>query len=154
MRMLGMLAHLGWGQSMRALIADDNLLFQEALGALLADLGYDCCVVSDGTEMVQLACSDHFDLIVTDLNMAPVDGLTALRRLREGFGVNVPVVVVSGEEREGVMDALLLLGVEEFVQKPFTVAAFAAAVRRAGNSTGGLRNGRPQGRRVNGADVG
>lgn len=119
--------------ALTALVADDSPIYRELVGTLLGEAGFVCTVVSDGEDLIALGSRSHFDLIVTDLNMEVVDGLTAVSRVRgtQGPCASTPVIVVSGEDQARFSEPLLRLGVEEFLEKPFTVAGLEAAVARA-----------------------
>src|SRR5919198_6622154 len=84
----------------RILIVDDHPLTREALSSLLRAHGFDVVgVASDGAEAVEEVGRLQPDLVLLDLSMPGVDGLTALPRLREAApGCEVVVLTASGTE--------------------------------------------------------
>jgi prevent-host-death family protein len=79
----------------RVLLIDDQPSIREA-HRLLAAKGFDVTSASTGREAVQRAHSDRFDVVVMDMSMRDMDGVTFLRRLR-GRRPDVPVIVMSEE---------------------------------------------------------
>lgn len=99
------------------LIVDDEELITSALSKKMAQAGYNILVQRNGEDGLRVAFESHPDLILLDLVMPKVDGLTFLSRLREdAWGKDVPVIVLtnleSGENVEksrekGVYDYLV-----------------------------------------------
>jgi DNA-binding NarL/FixJ family response regulator len=86
--------------SERILVVDDHPLTRDALSALLAQGGFDVVgEAADGIEALELAARLQPDLVLLDLSMPGLDGLTALPRLRAGApGCEVVVLTASGTE--------------------------------------------------------
>src|SRR5437660_12768643 len=91
----------------RILLVDDHPLTRSALAGLLRQHGFDVVgEAADGEEAIACAASLHPDLILLDLSMPGVDGLTALPRLREAApGCEVVVLTASGTE-ENLLGAI------------------------------------------------
>ena len=70
------------------------------------------------------------DLIVLDLGLPDMDGLDAIKQIREG-GENIPVIVLSSRENENDKVAALDLGADDYVTKPFGIDELLARVRTA-----------------------
>ena len=105
------------------LIVDDEPIIAATLAALFADEGYRVRQAFDGQAALDLVDRDPPDLIVTDVMMPLVDGVTLTRRLRER-GDPTPVVLMSA-----VYAAVDIPGVR-FLPKPFDLDAVVAAVGR------------------------
>jgi CheY-like chemotaxis protein len=105
-------------QTKRILIVDDEESNRVLLEALLATLGYECCLASDGCEA--LVCLDpNIDLVLLDIVMPGLDGYEVARRIRSGGTCpDVPIIMVSGlntaEDRLKAGQA----GANFFVSKP------------------------------------
>jgi CheY-like chemotaxis protein len=67
---------------LRALVADDNQAYRALLGAILESQGFSVAAVSDGRQAVAAVAVSCFDLILMDINMPDMDGLTATRMIR------------------------------------------------------------------------
>jgi DNA-binding NarL/FixJ family response regulator len=93
----------------RVLIADDHPLTREALGGLLGANGFDVVgQASDGAEAIERAGELHPDLVVLDLTMPGMDGLTALPRIREAAPDSAVVVLTAAEDDTNLLTAIRL----------------------------------------------
>ncbi|HEY4349431.1 MAG TPA: response regulator transcription factor [Gaiellaceae bacterium] len=93
----------------RILIADDHPLTRDALSGLLAANGFEVVgQAADGNEAIALAGELSPDLIVLDLGMPEMDGLTALPRLREIVPTAEIVVLTASEDDESLLGAIRL----------------------------------------------
>lgn len=79
------------------LIVEDESALSGALNAKLSDEGYSVSIAKNGKEGLELAMSGHPDMIILDLLMPVVDGMTMMGELRkdETWGKHVPVVILS-----------------------------------------------------------
>jgi PAS domain S-box-containing protein len=116
-------------QGSRILLAEDHQLSQEILFEMLEGLGCTVDLASDGTEAVELAQAKHFDLILMDVQMPRMDGLTATRVIRT-LPANraTPVLALTAnafaEDRQRCLEA----GMSGHVGKPVTPAGLAHAL--------------------------
>jgi two-component system cell cycle response regulator DivK len=93
--------------------------------------GYDVRVARTAEDGISLAASEPPDLVLMDLQLPGIDGMEALRRLRESSRTaDIPVVAVTAQamrqDRERALDA----GFNGYVEKPISVRAFPDQVRR------------------------
>ncbi|MEH7830221.1 response regulator transcription factor [Gemmobacter denitrificans] len=124
---------------MRILLVEDDRPLAEALTALLARAGYAVDCVADGVSAEALAAAESFDLVILDLNLPELDGLSVLRAMR---GRQNPAAVMiltargTPEERVRGLD----LGADDYMSKPFDVGEFEARVRSLLRRQAGLRS--------------
>ena len=111
----------------RILIVDDEPAIRRALSRALVARGYEVEVAVDGEEALTLARSWDPDLVVLDLNLPDIDGLTVCRRLRSWS--EVPIIVLSVREDEADKVQALDLGAEDYLTKPFGIDELLARVR-------------------------
>lgn len=80
------------------LLVDDDDAFRSSLRGLFEACGYQVFEALNGQEAIETASSECPDMIVTDLNMPVMDGLTASRRIRQSEGCcqNTPILAISG----------------------------------------------------------
>lgn len=99
--------------------------------------GYEVTEAADGPTGLDLATSQRFDLIILDIMMPGMDGLTVLKRLRKSNG-NVPVMMLTAKSTE--MDKVIgfELGADDYLTKPFGLGEFLARVKAL------LRRNRPE----------
>lgn len=97
---------------------DDAPDTRTILRALATRRGYDVIEAEDGAEGLKAAQTQRPDLILLDIRMPNMDGLTALSEIRED-DPNVSVVIISAESDEATLEEALALGAANFVHKPF-----------------------------------
>jgi PAS domain S-box-containing protein len=115
---------------MRILVADDHAINRELVRAVLNPLGAEVCEVTNGVEAVAAAGRKPFDLILMDLRMPELDGLDAMRAIREGGGrnSNVPILAFSAGIDASSAAARLQAGFDGDLPKPLMPADLVAAI--------------------------
>ncbi|MEV6395680.1 response regulator transcription factor [Streptomyces sp. NPDC051907] len=112
----------------RILIVDDEPAVREALQRSLAFEGYATEVAVDGVEALTLAEDYAPDLIVLDVQMPRMDGLTAARRLRAS-GSTTPILMLTARDTVGDRVTGLDAGADDYLVKPFELDELFARVR-------------------------
>jgi len=129
----------------RVLVVEDEASLAEQLSSALADAGYAVDCARDGARAEFLGQTEHYDAVVLDIGLPKMDGLTVLRRWRDG-GLTMPVLMLtargSWHEKVQGIDG----GADDYVAKPFRIeevlARLRALIRRAsGQVTPELRSG-------------
>ena len=113
------------------LVVEDNERNLKLLRDVLQYAGYDVRVARTAEDGITSAVSEPPDLVLMDLQLPGIDGMEALRRLRESpRTADIPVVAVTAQamkqDRERALDA----GFNGYLEKPITVRAFPDQVRR------------------------
>lgn len=126
---------------LRVLVAEDNLLNQRVIAGILKSRGCAVTLVENGREMVARARREKFDLIVVDVQMPELDGLSAIAEIRARerlSGGHVPVVVVTAYAMDRDRERSFAAGADCYVAKPFRAFQLYEAIDSA------LRAGVPQ----------
>ena len=122
--------------SIRILVVDDEKLLVKGIKFNLENEGYQVETAFDGAAAVELARSESFDLIILDLMMPEVDGLTACMRIREFSAVPIIMLTARSEDADKIIG--LESGADDYVTKPFNIlelkARIRALLRRAGQT--------------------
>ncbi|MEU9334262.1 response regulator transcription factor [Streptomyces sp. NPDC048290] len=120
----------------RILIAEDEAGIASFVERGLRGHGFLTSVVGDGLSAYEHARSGDCDLMILDLGLPSVDGLTVLRKLRE-MRVTLPVVILTA--RDGVSDVVAGLegGADDYISKPFAFEELLARVRLRLRAEGG-----------------
>jgi len=113
----------------RILVAEDEPRYIWAIQTNLEARGYAVLTASDGLRAVELAATEHPDLVLLDIKMPGIDGYEACRRIREFSSVPVIMLTAMAEEHDKVHG--LDMGADDYVTKPFSVAELLARVRAA-----------------------
>ncbi|AZN42578.1 response regulator transcription factor [Paenibacillus albus] len=115
---------------MRILIVEDEVHLAEALSQILMKENYAVDVVHDGQEGLDHALSGIHDLILLDIMLPGMDGITMLKTLRLK-GIPVPVILLTAKGEEPDKIAGLDHGADDYVAKPFSTGELLARIRAA-----------------------
>lgn len=112
---------------MKILVVDDEELLVKGIRFNLQNEGYEVITGSNGLEAVQLAQSQKPDLILLDVMMPEMDGLTACAKIRE-FS-EVPIILLTAKSDD--MDKLIGFdhGIDDYLTKPFNILELKARIR-------------------------
>ncbi len=111
------------------LVIDDQRTILEYLKNLLEFEGYEVDAELSASKALFKTTFKKYDLIVTDISMPEMDGLTFIRELRSRkYGGNVPVVIVSAYSKKELILEALKLGVKKFFKKPIENAEFLNSI--------------------------
>jgi len=117
-------------QASRVMIVDDEESVRITTAAILEQEGYEVSTAESGREALALAARAHYDLVLTDLRMDDMDGMTLLHELQARHPNTVTVVLTGYASIESSIDALRQ-GVYDYLIKPCMVEDLKRTVRRA-----------------------
>ena len=119
------------GQSLRALVVEDDRASCDILVDLLRQIGCSVSAAGDGRAGLALCEQQHFDIVFTDIRMPGMNGLEMFQRLRAlAHYQSVPVVAVSASSLEHERSFYLKQGFQEFIGKPYAFDDVFSALRR------------------------
>ena len=113
----------------KILVIEDDDSLREDLVMVLSDEGYWVQSAASGLDALELANRYNFDLVVSDIRMAGMDGLDTLERLRQEQP-SVATLIITGFTAEADSIRAVRLGVGDYLKKPFELSEFIAAVAR------------------------
>lgn len=130
------------GRALNVLVVEDHPVNRMILEAWMGSAGHTSATAENGQIAIEMAAEQRFDLIVMDVNMPVMDGLTATRGIRAGGGVNsdTPIVVLSASARTEDHEAGLEAGADAYLNKPIDFAALATVMNRVGAGRAGVRS--------------
>jgi CheY-like chemotaxis protein len=109
--------------ALRVLMVEDNRLNQEVAEALLAEVGLTPAIAGDGAEALAVLRRERFDLVLMDVQMPVMDGLSATRAIRaDGRLRAIPIVAMTANALSGDREACLAAGMNDVVTKPIDPA--------------------------------
>jgi two-component system, cell cycle response regulator DivK len=113
------------------LIAEDNEKNMKLFRDVLQASGYETLEATTGEQAIELATQHAPDLVLMDIQLAGMDGLTALRRLREDERTaSIPVVALTAQAMTGDRERCLEAGFDGYMSKPVNVVEFIGMVKR------------------------
>ncbi len=123
---------LGQTHPLKILVAEDVVVNQQVVNLLLKKLGYWADMVSDGLEVLQALKTRSYDLILMDIRMPVMDGLTATREIRQTLSPDQRprIIAMTAESMEGDREKFLAAGMDDYVAKPIRIEELQAALRR------------------------
>jgi two-component system alkaline phosphatase synthesis response regulator PhoP len=128
----------------RILIVDDEITLQTTLKAYLEREGYDVQTAGDGYAALECAARFQPDLIILDVMLPGLDGLTILQKVRQSSDVYVLMLTARAEEVDRVLG--LTLGADDYLTKPFSpreLVARVQAILRRGRTPSALNTPEP-----------
>jgi excisionase family DNA binding protein len=114
----------------RVLVVDDEASIRDLLSKTLALAEYDVDLAPDGRAALDRLRMIPYDLLITDLRMPGVDGLTVIREARR-LKADLPVIIITGFSNEASAIEAVNLGVSGYLTKPFRVPRVLAAAAKA-----------------------
>lgn len=120
----------------RVLVVDDERTVREVVAAYLTREGFNVTEASDGKQALEKIDRDRPDLVVLDVMLPEVDGLSILNTIRPGLSIPVILLTARGEESERILG--LEMGADDYVTKPFSPREVVARVKAV------LKRGEPQ----------
>jgi two-component system cell cycle response regulator DivK len=103
----------------RILLVEDNEANRDMLSRRLLRRGYEVLIAVDGKEGIDMAATEHPDLILMDLSMPVIDGWEATRILKDSEETSsIPIIALSAHAMAGDRDKALAAGCDEFDTKP------------------------------------
>ena len=104
----------------RVLIVDDNVINRKVASSLLQDYGFVSDEAVDGVDALEKLEKNEYDLVLMDVHMPSMDGITAAKKLREHGTLNtvIPIIALTADAMSGDRERYLALGMDGYVSKP------------------------------------
>jgi DNA-binding response OmpR family regulator len=114
----------------KILVVDDEAPVRDVLRDVLTAAGYNVITATDGREALPLTLSEKPDLIITDIRMPKLDGLTLCKALRVNPETkSVPILILTHYSTSEQMEAAMAAGADDFLPKPLNVEEVKIRVR-------------------------
>lgn len=116
------------------LIVDDDEDSNKLIALLLKNQGYNTAIASDGIDALISLDKNHFDLILSDINMPHLDGLKLLEIMNQK-GVNIPIIFLTGQDTMEVEKSALELGAVDYIKKPIRKETLLLRIKNTFNKS-------------------
>jgi two-component system cell cycle response regulator DivK len=115
----------------RVLLVEDFEDSRTGLSKLLQIEGYEVIEATDGAQAIDFAASTKPDLILMDLSLPVIDGLTASKRIKESDSTSgIPIIALSAHDMDDVQRMVTLAGCTDFMTKPVDFPALLDMLSR------------------------
>ena len=113
----------------KILVIEDNPMVVRSLDFKLKKEGYDVVIAVDGRIAVEILAEQNFDLILTDLMLPFVSGNEIIEHIKENYP-KIPIIVLSTSTQEDIITDAFIMGVDDFITKPFSPNELSLRVKR------------------------
>ena len=128
------------GERPRVLVVDDEDTVRDMVAKALVQAHYDVDTAIDGLSALDRLRATDYDLLITDLKMPGMDGLSVIREARRQAS-DMPVIIITGASTEASAIEAVNLGVSGYLTKPFRVNRIVAVAARAMGEPAAVRAG-------------
>lgn len=120
------------GKPFRILVAEDNVVNQKVILAMLLQDGYQIDIANNGVEAVEAVRCADYDLILMDVHMPELDGLQTTKQIRAlpGPKSKIPIIAVTADAMEGDRERFMRAGMNDYVTKPIDQSKLMRIVAR------------------------
>lgn len=110
----------------KILVVDDDREISMAIKTILENNNYSADIAHDGMEALEKVATSDYKLIIMDIMMPKLDGLSATMKLRESK--NIPIIIISAKSEDSDKVLGLSMGADDYMTKPFSTAELLARV--------------------------
>ncbi len=115
---------------LRVLVVDDDPTIIDVLSAFLETKGYSVHTCSNGQQGLEAIEQEEFDLVISDIEMAGVNGFELLRQTRKNYP-RIGIVLMTGYEEAHPLSSALRAGADGYISKPFSLRKFSLIFEQA-----------------------
>jgi signal transduction histidine kinase/CheY-like chemotaxis protein/HPt (histidine-containing phosphotransfer) domain-containing protein len=108
---------------LRILVAEDNRVNQELALRLLQRIGYRADVAGNGLEVLEILHRQHYDVVLMDVNMPEMDGVTATKHILEQWNLDTrpQIIAMTANAMRGDRENFLNAGMDDYISKPIRI---------------------------------
>jgi CheY-like chemotaxis protein len=117
-------------EKLRILLVEDKAINQKVIEILFSAYGYEISLAKNGKECLDVYKPGMFDIILMDIQMPVMDGITATQKLKEKYNDLPPIIGLSANAFEGDREKYMKLGLDEYITKPINKDDFFCVVAK------------------------
>jgi CheY-like chemotaxis protein len=114
---------------LRVLVVDDNESIREVIKTLLSLEGHRCESAANGREAMEKVSQSKFDVVITDIHMPEMDGITLTGELTRRFA-GLPVMIITAQLDEYTRELALTAGAKDVIEKSFAIPELTGRLQR------------------------
>ena len=116
----------------KILVAEDSSVVHNLIKKIFQQLNYSITSAKDGKEALDYLSKDDYDIVLMDINMPVMDGMTATKKIRElsEDKNQIPIIAISGNSKNYTLEDFKNVGINEYLQKPFDYDVLVEIVRK------------------------
>ncbi len=107
--------------NLNILVAEDKLVNQLVVKKMLENLGCSVQIANNGREAIELFSENSFDIVLMDIQMPIMDGITATKKLKEKYKTLPPIIGLSAHAMEGDSENFMNKGLDDYIAKPLKI---------------------------------
>jgi CheY-like chemotaxis protein len=119
---------------LKVLVAEDDMVNRHLIVTILQGLGCNPATVDNGVDALRLLEKELFDLVLMDVSMPEMDGITATQCVRKYAEANlnrdIPIIAITAHAMDGTRKKLIEVGFSEVVTKPFSISDLEKVIHR------------------------
>jgi CheY-like chemotaxis protein len=119
----------GTASKLKILVVDDSESVRDVLTTLFFLEGHLCEAAVNGRDAMEKIAQTRFDVVITDLQMPEMDGITLTRELTRRFA-DLPVMIMTGRVDDLSRESAFMAGAREVLEKPFPIKEITAKLQR------------------------
>ena len=108
---------IAWAKELKVIYVEDDAALREEVSLFLSDIFARIDTATNGLEGLEALNMNHYDLVITDIRMPEMDGISMIEALKVSHP-NIPILVTSAHNESEYLLKLINLGVEHFILKP------------------------------------
>jgi CheY-like chemotaxis protein len=113
----------------KILVAEDNYINQKLMEKLFQYKGWECKLVEDGTEAVNILEKEYFDIVLMDISMPDMDGYQATQLIRK-VNKEIPIIAITANAISGFREKCIECGMNDYISKPFRKEELFAVIEK------------------------
>jgi DNA-binding response OmpR family regulator len=119
---------------MNILLIEDDKLTLNLLQYCIERLGHKAFLAEDGEEAIKMIAKEDFDLLICDIMMPGISGLSLVSVLRTVHLCTMPIIMMSTLNNKPLLDAAFEAGANDFIAKPFSMEELSAKLKKYDNT--------------------
>lgn len=116
--------------NLKILLVEDNLINQKVASTIINKMGYEYDIANNGLVAVKMTSQTQYDLILMDMQMPKMDGITATKMIRKKGTTNTPIIACTANAMDDDKKKCLHAGMNDFISKPIKIKSLRSIISK------------------------